>query len=564
MRKRILKLVMLGAVSLSFYFGSTTPMIETFLPTVQAYAANSTGTVTITSGSLNIRKAASTDSEILGSLEKGSQVSILATEGEWYQIQSGDTKGYVMSTYITVENKESSSNKENDVVYTYVRIKANDTKVYTKASAKSEQTASVQKGEEYKIKSTEDSWVKIKLDSSTTGYIKKSNVKFLEEASSSKHSSKYKTATVTANSLNVRSEASNEGTVIASVKRGEQYSVNTVTTRWVGITLSNKTTGYVAKTYVKLSKDTTAKKETPTKETPATEAPATETPTKDTEPSTDVPSPTDTLVFKDVTKKIATVNVSVLNVRENPNTTSTVLGKLTLNTVVEVKRTSSTWINITYNGKSAYVSADYVTVTKGSIPTVDTPADNITDGETPADNTANGETPIDNTTNVETPIDNTTNGGLPIEGGDSAPIIDGGNGDGITTSGMKDSDIVPPTEISGLAVSLFAQQFVGCPYVWGGTSLTQGADCSGFVQSVYKYFGISLKRTSAQQRTEGREVSFDEARPGDLICYDGHVAIFISHSEGIVHASNSTKGIIITKNPKYKTILSVRRIIEWL
>lgn len=112
----------------------------------------------------------------------------------------------------------------------------------------------------------------------------------------------------------------------------------------------------------------------------------------------------------------------------------------------------------------------------------------------------------------------------------------------------------------GSSVVDYATQFVGNPYVWGGTSLTNGADCSGFVQSVYSNFGVSLPRTSYEQQNAGREVSYSEAQPGDLICYGGHVAIYMGDGK-IVHASNSRDGIKVSDNAAYRTILSVRRLV---
>lgn len=114
---------------------------------------------------------------------------------------------------------------------------------------------------------------------------------------------------------------------------------------------------------------------------------------------------------------------------------------------------------------------------------------------------------------------------------------------------------------SGSSVVDYATQFVGNPYVWGGTSLTNGADCSGFVQSVYSNFGVSLPRTSYEQQNAGREVSYSEAQAGDLICYGGHVAIYMGNGK-IVHASNSRDGIKVSDNAAYRTILSVRRLID--
>jgi cell wall-associated NlpC family hydrolase len=113
---------------------------------------------------------------------------------------------------------------------------------------------------------------------------------------------------------------------------------------------------------------------------------------------------------------------------------------------------------------------------------------------------------------------------------------------------------------SGSSVVDFATQFVGNPYVWGGTSLTDGADCSGFVQSVYANFGVSLPRTSYEQQNAGTEVSYVDAQPGDLICYGGHVAIYMGDGK-IVHASNAKDGIKISNDATYRTILSVRRLV---
>ncbi|MCI5624105.1 hypothetical protein BHF70_00115 [Anaerostipes sp. 494a] len=113
----------------------------------------------------------------------------------------------------------------------------------------------------------------------------------------------------------------------------------------------------------------------------------------------------------------------------------------------------------------------------------------------------------------------------------------------------------------GKTVASFAKRFVGNPYRWGGTNLNTGADCSGFVKSVYKAFGYSLPRTSSSQRKAGRKVSYKNIQPGDIICYSGHVAIYIGGGK-IVHASTKSTGIKISSNAKYRKILSVRRIVK--
>ena len=113
---------------------------------------------------------------------------------------------------------------------------------------------------------------------------------------------------------------------------------------------------------------------------------------------------------------------------------------------------------------------------------------------------------------------------------------------------------------TGQSVVNYACQFVGNPYVWGGTSLTNGADCSGFIMSVYAKFGVSLPHSSAAMAGCGRGVSYSEAMPGDIICYAGHVAIYMGGGQ-IVHASNARDGIKISGNAAYRPIVAVRRVL---
>lgn len=126
---------------------------------------------------------------------------------------------------------------------------------------------------------------------------------------------------------------------------------------------------------------------------------------------------------------------------------------------------------------------------------------------------------------------------------------------GKVTSGVGNTE----NATGGQAVIDFACQFIGNPYVWGGTSLTNGADCSGFVQAVYANFGISLPRTTWDMVGVGYEVSYDEALPGDIVLYDGHVGLYMGDGN-IVNAMNETDGIGIC-SAQYAPIVTIRRVL---
>lgn len=129
---------------------------------------------------------------------------------------------------------------------------------------------------------------------------------------------------------------------------------------------------------------------------------------------------------------------------------------------------------------------------------------------------------------------------------------DGGSYDGDSYDGGSGSSL-------GQQVCNYACQFVGNPYVYGGTSLTNGTDCSGFTQAVYAHFGISIPRDSYSQRSCGVGVAYEDAQPGDIICYAGHVALYLGDGQ-IVHASTPQTGIVYGY-ATYRTILAVRRVI---
>lgn len=153
-------------------------------------------------------------------------------------------------------------------------------------------------------------------------------------------------------------------------------------------------------------------------------------------------------------------------------------------------------------------------------------------------------------------------------GGSSSGSAGNSSAGGNSSSGAASSGSNTVSNSTGSAtgkqIAQYALQYVGNPYVMGGTSLTGGADCSGFIYRVYSDFGYSISRTSYQQRSNGTGVDYSDAQPGDIICYEGHVGLYIGDGL-IVHASNSqpypSGGIKVSK-AQYRTILAVRRIVN--
>lgn len=150
--------------------------------------------------------------------------------------------------------------------------------------------------------------------------------------------------------------------------------------------------------------------------------------------------------------------------------------------------------------------------------------------------------------------------------GNNTTIANNNNGSNTggdsTTGGSTGGGGLNPsfsTSVSGSDVVSYACQFIGNPYVWGGESLTDGADCSGFIKSVYANFGISLPHSSVALQRAGSEVSYENAQPGDIVCYAGHVAIYMGGGQ-IVHASSPSTGIK-TGSATYRSIISVRRVL---
>ena len=185
---------------------------------------------------------------------------------------------------------------------------------------------------------------------------------------------------------------------------------------------------------------------------------------------------------------VAVANTDGLNVREQANTDSAIMTQILKGEELEYVATLDGWVQVSIDGEDAYVSAEYVS--------------------------------------VEEKLD----------------------------TAITMTELLYGQGVSDIRVEIveYAKQFIGNPYVWGGTSLTKGADCSGFVQSVFKKYGVKLSRTSRSQVNDGKKISMSELKPGDLVFYTNgsgtinHVALYIGGGQ-VVHASSPKTGIKISK-----------------
>ena len=239
---------------------------------------------------------------------------------------------------------------------------------------------------------------------------------------------------------------------------------------------------------------------------------------------------------KEVGRRTATVMTETLNVRKKPNTESSILGQVPRGEELTVTDEAGGWVQIKIEEGYGYVSEEYVTL---SIEFVEAESKEE-ERERLAKEEAERQEALEKSRKAQ-------EAAAAAAAEEAAKIQEAAE-----VAGYSGDDL-------GQQVANFALQFVGNRYVYGGTSLTNGADCSGFTLAVYANFGVSLPHSAAAQNKKGVNVgSIDNAVPGDLVYYSGHIGIYIGNGQ-IVHASNPRKGIIIS-DANYDRILGVRRI----
>lgn len=265
--------------------------------------------------------------------------------------------------------------------------------------------------------------------------------------------------------------------------------------------------------------------------------------------------------------QMAKVNTDTLNIRAEESTDSNILALSGEGDKLEVVGEEDGWVKVAVDAETiGYVSSDYVCIDYAYETAITIEEEEAAIAEEEARRKAEEEAAAEAARQAEAEA-----AAKAQQSSSSSTSSSKTTTSNSTTSNSSQSSQAStpapapapaPSNGNGSSIASFACQFVGNPYVYGGTSLTNGADCSGFVQSVFKNFGYSLPRTAASQADAGVQVSLSDLQPGDLLFYHGfgHVAIYIGNGQ-VVHASNAQTGIKISQY-NYSNIDKAVRILN--
>lgn len=447
------------------------------------------------SGYLNMRESAGKDAKIIGKLLGGSACEILDdSEDGWYQVTSGGLTGYISSEFVLTG--EAARTEAFELVDKLAVITADKLNVRLEPNQESQVLEQVLRNERYKISDMLDGWIQI----SSGGYI---SADYVDVRYALNEARKLDLRTMVLNMydnigisnvnnyLNIRKEPSEDGKIIGKMpsKSAGEILEKTEDGEWYKIR-SGPVTGYVSAQYIQTGD--------------AAKATALE-----------------------VAELMAIVSTDRLNARTEPNTKAPIWTQISNSERYAVLKQMDGWVEIELDTTSAYVSTDYVDVRY-------------------ALNEAIKFTPIEDEPRASS---NGSSGSSGSRGGSSGSSS--GSGGKTNNSSVGNTPGTAPASSTRTQIANYATQFLGNPYVWGGTSLTGGADCSGFTMAVMAKFGVSLPHHSGSQAQRGKSISSSEMRPGDLVFYANsggtinHVALYIGNGQ-VVHASNKRDGIKIS------------------
>lgn len=463
-------------------------------------------TAKVTAETARMRKEANSSSAIVTLISMNEEVTVIEKSGDWYKVKYNGKTGYISKSLLDVEEDEASDKKTNPENNT---VDNSTTENITSQNSTTEQNT---------INSTQE-------DETS----KQENTENPTEERATTISENYKG--MLKNKVEVRILPLINSTKILTIEENSEIQVVEIVNNWCSVKSANNY-GWVLKDKLEESlqitqvenSTNTAKEEEKQEE-------------KEEQKPEETNGQEKTEETKTTTTKTGYVNVDTVNVRKEKSTSSAIITNLNKNAEVKVLGEEDNWSKVEINGVTGYIASKYISDKKVEVTSrgAEEPRQPTTITETQNGTTeqvANNET-TQNTQKNNT-IQNTTS-----------------TNTSTTTSSSN-----------GNAVVNYAKQYLGTKYVSGGSSPSTGFDCSGFTSYVYKHFGKTLSRTSSGQRSNGTAVSKSDLQAGDLVCFTGHVGIYIGGNK-FIHAANPKKGVIITSlSDSYytKNYITARRI----
>ena len=419
-------------------------------------------------------------------------------------------------------------------------IKSDNVRIRKEANTNSEILTLVSVGDKVEVIETEGEWTKVK-HSNFTGYIRndmleiEQNTEIKEENTNNEENTqntnnettekkdriKKDSSYTVSSKIDLKIVPSINSSIVANISENSNIQVKDIINKWCYVE-NGTSCGWILKSKIESSLKEENVPEESEKET-STEEKTDNTNTEEEEKET---KKEENKKEENEINETKYVSVSALNLRKETNSNSEVIDQLDINTKVTVTAiVDNTWGKITYNGKTGYVAYKYLSDSKTA---VTSRSENVSRETKNSNESANESNASQAVSNNETSKSSESSSG----------------------------------SVTGADIIAYAKQFLGCSYVYGGTT-PSGFDCSGFTSYVYRHFGYSLNRTSSGQRSNGVAVDKSNLKAGDVLCFNGHVGLYIGGGS-FIHAANPSKGVIISSlSESYysKNYITARRIL---
>lgn len=479
------------------YNGQTAYVSKDF---VKESAAKPDNDYKVTVSSLRVRTGPSTNHDVIGGLSRGEVVEILGEVQDWYKISYEGQTAYVSKDYVSRTNEDTTPQTLQSVDQngSYI-VDVASLRVRTGAATYYPVTGGVMQGQTLQVTGIENGWYKINRNGKD-GYVSAKYVKFVPTTTD---------YYVTADGLNIRSGAGAAFDVVNTISHGDKVQVTGTENGWFKVTYNGQT-GYINKKYVSQTPIEVAKA---TVKTEVSNTPATQTKTNSTQTVQTKPAVKEqTMAVRDYY-----VTTSSLNVRSGAGTKFDAIGSVSLGDKVQVTGSENGWFKITYNGQTGYIGQNFVSETK---------VEASAQAQSPAPAQVQAS-PAPAKTETAAPAQSQAPAPAPAKAQTPAPA---------------QSQATPSSNVSALLS--YAKSLAGTPYVYGG-STPNGFDCSGFIYYVYKHFGFSFGRQSANSYWNSFTKT-NNPQPGDFVYFQGtyntsgasHMGIYLGNGSFISASDN--------------------------